>query len=151
MWIPWNSNKGSPIMNHWSDESQNLLIEWNIHFWHVNLCTVLYRKERRGRTLKVDESESQRRSVKLDSLQLHGLIQARVLESVAFLFSRSSQPRDWTQVSCTAGGFFTSWTTREAQEYWMDGLSLLQGIFPTQEWNRIAGEFFTNWAIRKAL
>ena len=27
-------------------------------------------------------------------------------------------PRDWTQVSCTAGGFFTSWATREAQEYW---------------------------------
>ena len=35
----------------------------------------------------------------------------------AFLFSRgSSQPRDWTQV---AGGFFTSWATREAQEYWI--------------------------------
>ena len=23
-----------------------------------------------------------------------------------------------TQVSCIAGGFFTSWATREAQEYW---------------------------------
>ena len=28
-----------------------------------------------------------------------------------------SQPRDWTQVSHIAGGFFTSWATREAQEY----------------------------------
>ena len=27
---------------------------------------------------------------------------------------RSSQPRDWTQVSRIAGGFFTSWATREA-------------------------------------
>ena len=27
----------------------------------------------------------------------------------------SSQPRDWTQVSCTAGGSFTIWVTREAQ------------------------------------
>ena len=27
----------------------------------------------------------------------------------------SSQPRDQTQVSCIAGGFFTSWATREAQ------------------------------------
>ena len=37
---------------------------------------------------------------------------------VAFPFSRgSSPPRDWTQVSCIAGSFFTSWTTREAQEY----------------------------------
>ena len=34
---------------------------------------------------------------------------------VAFPFSRgSSQPRDQTQVSHIAGGFFTSWTRREA-------------------------------------
>ena len=38
-----------------------------------------------------------------------------------------------TQVSCIAGRFFTSWATREAQEYW--SLSLLQWIFPTQESN----------------
>ena len=38
---------------------------------------------------------------------------------VAFPFSRgSSQPRDQTQVSWIAGRFFTSWATREAQEYW---------------------------------
>ena len=30
----------------------------------------------------------------------------------------SSQSRDGTQVSCIAGGFFTVWATREAQEYW---------------------------------
>ena len=46
---------------------------------------------------------------------VHGILQARILEWVADPFSRgSSQPRDWTQVSCIAGGFFTSWTTREA-------------------------------------
>ena len=45
--------------------------------------------------------------------------EARRQEWVAFPFSRwSSQPRDWTQVSRTAGGFFTSWATREAQECW---------------------------------
>ena len=50
---------------------------------------------------------------------VHGILQARILEWVAFPFSRgSSQPRDRTQVSHIAGGFFTSWTTREAQEYW---------------------------------
>ena len=43
----------------------------------------------------------------------------QTLEWVTFPFSReSSQPRDWTQVSHIAGGFFTSWATREAQEYW---------------------------------
>ena len=40
---------------------------------------------------------------------VHGILQVRILEWVAFPFSgRSSQPRDWTQVSCIAGGFFTS-------------------------------------------
>ena len=47
---------------------------------------------------------------------VHGISQARILEWVAISFSRgSSQPRDRTQVSCTAGGFFTVWATREAQ------------------------------------
>ena len=46
---------------------------------------------------------------------VHGILQARILEWVAFPFSRgSSQPRDWTQVSRIAGGFFTSWTTKKA-------------------------------------
>ena len=37
-----------------------------------------------------------------------GILQARTLEWVAFPLSRgSSQPRDQTQVSCLAGGFFT--------------------------------------------
>ena len=41
---------------------------------------------------------------------VHGILQARILEWVAFPFSRgSSQPRDQTQVSHIAGGFFTSW------------------------------------------
>ena len=107
---------------------------------------------------------------------VHGILQARVMEWVAFPFSRgSSQPRDQTQASLNAGGFFTSWATREAQEYWSrqpipspgdlpdpgikprspstqvdslpaeppgkpkntgaGSLSLLQGIFPTQESN----------------
>ena len=43
----------------------------------------------------------------------------RILEWIALFFSRgSSQPRDITQVSHIAGRFFTSWATREAQEYW---------------------------------
>ena len=48
-----------------------------------------------------------------------GILQGRILEWVTFPFSReSSQPRDWTHVSYIAGGFSTSWGTREAQEYW---------------------------------
>ena len=48
-------------------------------------------------------------------LSIRGIFQARVLEWVAISFSRdSSQPRDRTQVFHIAGGFFTSWATREA-------------------------------------
>ena len=52
---------------------------------------------------------------------VHGILQARILEQVAFPFSRgSSQPRDQTQVSHIAGRFFTSLARREAQEYWKE-------------------------------
>ena len=40
---------------------------------------------------------------------VHGILQARILEGVAFFFSRGvSQARDQTQVSRIAGGFFTN-------------------------------------------
>ena len=46
---------------------------------------------------------------------VHGILQARILEWVAFPFSRGSpQPRDQTQIFCIAGRFFTSWATQEA-------------------------------------
>ena len=46
---------------------------------------------------------------------VHGILQPQILEWVAFPFSRgSSQPKDRTGVSCTAGRFFTNWTIREA-------------------------------------
>ena len=39
----------------------------------------------------------------------------RILEWVAYpFFSRSFQPRNWTGVSCIAGGFFTKWAIRES-------------------------------------
>ena len=41
------------------------------------------------------------------------IFQARILDWVAISFSRgSSQPRGLTQVSCTAGRFFTDWATK---------------------------------------
>ena len=46
---------------------------------------------------------------------VHGILRAKILEWVAVLFSRgSSQPKDQTQVSHIAGGFFTSRATQEA-------------------------------------
>ena len=53
----------------------------------------------------------------LPGSSVHGILQASILEWVANPFSRgSSWPRDWTRVSCTSGGFFTIWATREAQK-----------------------------------
>ena len=41
--------------------------------------------------------------------KVHGILLARILDWVAIPFSLgSSQPTDGTQVSCIAGGFFTS-------------------------------------------
>ena len=46
-----------------------------------------------------------------------GILQARILKWVAIPFSRgSSQPRDWTWVSCIAGRFFKIWATREVHD-----------------------------------
>ena len=49
---------------------------------------------------------------------VRGIFQGGIQEWVAISFSRgSSWPRDWTQVSCTAGRFFTVWVTREENYY----------------------------------
>ena len=54
---------------------------------------------------------------------LHGILQARILEWVSL-----SQPRDWSQVSHTAGGFFTSWATRDTLKNLDMGLGGLQEL-----------------------
>ena len=83
---------------------------------------------------------------------VHGIPQARILEWVVFPFSRgSSQSRDQTQIFHIAGRFFTSWATREAQEYWSRVVYLFsRGSSWPRNWtavSRIAGRFFTNWAM----
>ena len=47
-----------------------------------------------------------------------GILQARMLEWFAIPFFRgSSQPRDWTWVSCIVGRYFNIWATREAPDF----------------------------------
>ena len=66
-----------------------------------------------------------------------GILQARILERVAFPFSRGpSQPRDWTQVSYIAGELFTNWAMREAHRcvqmwelYYKEGWALKNWCF----------------------
>ena len=84
-----------------------------------------------------------------------GILQARIPEWVAMPSSRgSSQPRDQTQVSCTAGRFFTSWVTRKPKNTGVGCLSLLQRIFPTQELNQgllHCRQILYQWVTREAL
>ena len=63
-----------------------------------------------------------------------GILQVRILEWIAIPFSRgSSQPRDQTQVSCIAGGFFTIWATREAS------VMLINPFLP--QWSKLCFNF----------
>ena len=56
----------------------------------------------------------------LPGFSVHGIFQARILEWVTISFSRrSSQPRDWTRVSCIVGRRFTVWATREVRRCWI--------------------------------
>ena len=82
------------------------------------------------------------------------VLQARILEWVAFPFFRgSSQSRDRTQVSGIAGGFFTSWVTREAI---LESVAMPSSRGSSQPQDRthvsrIAGKVFTVSTIREAL
>ena len=61
---------------------------------------------------------------------VHGILQARMLEWVAFPFFRGSpQPRDRALVSCIAGGFFTSEPPGKLKNTGVGSLSLFQRIF----------------------
>ena len=60
---------------------------------------------------------------------VHGILQVRILEWVTI-----SSSRDWTQVSCIAGRFFTIWTTSKPD----DKLVIIICSLPKVSWYRIA-------------
>ena len=73
----------------------------------------------------------------LTGLSVHEVFQARILDWVAKPSSRrSSQPRDQTQVSCTAGRFVTSEPQRKPKNTGVTSLSFLQWTLPIQELNQ---------------
>ena len=83
---------------------------------------------------------SESHSVLSDSLRsyiVHGILQARILEWVAAFFSRgSSQSSDRTYISHIAVNSLSAEPQGKPQNTGVGNLSLLQGIFPTQESNR---------------
>ena len=117
---------GSVGVKGWCGQSFGKLIRWSLRrmggkdnkafltFYHIleySQLTTLWKKN--NSNVVIISSESESCSVISDSLRPHGYT------VVEFSFSRGfSWPRDRTQVSCIAVGFFTSWATRKAQEYW---------------------------------
>ena len=75
----------------------------------------------KGSDMTKHSPESESGSVVSDSANprtIRGILQARIVEWVAFPFSRgSSPPRDWIQVSRIADRFFTRWATKEGRAY----------------------------------
>ena len=72
-------------------------------------------KESESVSLSVMSNSFNPMDCSLPGSSVHGILQARILEWVAIPISRgSSQPRDWTHISCTADRFITIWVTREA-------------------------------------
>ena len=145
-WLEYSTNK-----EYCQDKrlrSQNLAFLFKMGFFSKAKCVI--------NSIKVKVKVSRvRLFVTPIDYTVHGIIQARILEWVAFPFSRESfQPRDQTQVSCIAKRFFTSWGPGKPKNTGVNSLSLLQQICPTQELSRIsciAGKLFTNWAIKEAL
>ena len=83
------------------------------------------------------------------------ILQARILEWVAFPFSQGDLPNPGIKPRSPAlqENSLPSEPQGKPKNTGVGGLSLLQQVFPTQELNRvscIAGLFFTNWAIKEA-
>ena len=110
--------------------------QWNHYFCHVSYWSyqfqfqssrILYSETR---DVRLEKTAKERKKVEvaqscltlcdpmdcsLPGSSIRGILQARILEWVTISFSRgSSQPRDRTQVSLTAGRRFNLWATREA-------------------------------------
>ena len=85
---------------------------------------------------------------------VHGILQPRILQWVAMPFSRgSSQPKDRTQVSHTAGGFFTTEPSGNPMNTGVDSYPFSRGSSWPRNWTGvscIASGFFTSWATREA-
>ena len=147
--VKWLDNTVSVCLT----SSFRSLCKIGIYFLHTFLSNFIY-----GDMKKVKVIQSCPALCDPVDYRIHGLLQARILERVAFPFSRdlpnpgiksrfphhrqilyqlshkgstsilewvaypfsceSSSPRNWTGVSCIAGGCFTNWATREAPIWW---------------------------------
>ena len=133
--IPWREEPGRLR----SMGSQRVGHDWATSFSFFTLCTVYNSQDKETIKMSIntwmDKEDvlyiySEGHLVVFGSLRLHWLYPARLLcpwnspgkntgvGCHALLQGIFPTPRDWTQVSGFASGFFTVWAPREAQEYW---------------------------------
>ena len=73
---------------------------------------------------------------------VHKILKTRILKWVVIPFSRrSSWPRNWTQISCIAGRFFTVWATREAHN-WHSKCNWSSSFL---KWASLIAQMVKNW------
>ena len=110
-------------------------VSWKSYFPKFLLFLYLQIKEWYFDIVKVKITQSCLTLFKPMEYSVHGILQARILKWVAFPFSRkSSQLRYQTQVSLFAGGFFTSWATRESFVWEIDQFCFLKAYQTLLDW-----------------
>ena len=121
LWSPWTvAHQASLSMEfswqqYWSGFCfhsllQGIFLTQGLNLGLLHCRQILHHLSHQGH-LKVKVKVTQWCLTLCDPMEytVHGILQARILEWVAFPFSRGSfQPRDRTQVSHIACGFFTS-------------------------------------------
>ena len=137
------------VLSNAGHERCSVCVSWLFSFKRPSLIIL-----QSGLPLKVKVKVSQSCLTLCDPMDytVHGVLQARILEWVAFPFSRgSSQPRNLTGVSCIAGGFFT----REALN-WMKTIwptkpeCLLSGPLQKQVCQLLANLCFSNLSTQRS-
>ena len=122
----WNHGEGTRNSSSFAVASQTTEVMATVHYrWLIKMgkalnFTIRYFERERPYAHNFYCSEWMWKSLSHGQLFatpwtyiVHGILQARILEGVAFPFSReSSQLRDRSQVPRIAGRFFTSWAPR---------------------------------------
>ena len=143
--------------------------EWALSLFFVSPC--LYERENffsHHRNSKIRRSnffslKSESESCSWSCLTLcdpmdctvNGILQARILEWVTFPFSRSSQPRDWIQVSPHCRWILYQLSHKGSPrilEWVAYPVSCESSWSRNQTWvSSLAGRFFINWTIRESV
>ena len=121
------------MLNFYIYRETERLYKEELHIFHVNALSLPILPHSCVSSLSLSPTHASYLSFWLNPLNLS------LCSSWQFIFSN---------IKC----YYTSWATREAQEYSVGSLSLLQGIFPTQElnWNLLhCRQILYRWATKE--